>query len=322
MATYESMEAPGTTERIPRYDLSSEELDLETRRFLGKTELPPGRFVCVAFNPDHPMADVGRTIERSVFEDEFKNDSGTMQQEYGPYERASSFLVVIDREEQRPAGVLRIIKPSPVGLKSFNDMTERFFPLAGKYFAASHGMDVNNCIDVGTLAVMPSHRGPRSSNEVNALLCRGLLLSARHEGVQNMITIIDRRARNGLEMLGILFDVVKGTHAFEYLGSKESYVMCVDVDELERRARATYEDIKTSTDASAGELTKVERIRRRLEPVITKLVLGTADGQIVAKPQSMRAVSLENGHFSEPWQGSRMRQFMHQLVGMLFTTAS
>jgi hypothetical protein len=55
-----------------------------------------GRFVVVVGARD-PLADIARTVERSIIEGSVGNDTAQMASGYGPYERDSRFLLVADR---------------------------------------------------------------------------------------------------------------------------------------------------------------------------------------------------------------------------------
>ena len=69
-----------------------------------------------------PAAELGRVVERVVFEEFFDNSPELLDEEYEPYEPASMFLCVIDQRRLVPAGVMRLIVPSPAGLKTLDDI--------------------------------------------------------------------------------------------------------------------------------------------------------------------------------------------------------
>ena len=78
------------------YDLSPDEIGRISAAALAARPAP-GRFLSIVVSPDEPLADVGRTVERQVFEATFGNDAAVMASEYGPYEDRSRFFVVLDR---------------------------------------------------------------------------------------------------------------------------------------------------------------------------------------------------------------------------------
>src|SRR5438128_969954 len=73
--------------------------------------------------PSHqPEAELARSIERDVFFEYFGNTPELLAEEYGRYEQASLFLTVMDHVRVRPAGMIRVIQPSPAGLKTLHDL--------------------------------------------------------------------------------------------------------------------------------------------------------------------------------------------------------
>lgn len=308
MARYTQEQAPQDMGLVQRYDLSQDEVRAETAAFLVQAELPLHQFVCVAFASDHPMANVARTIEREAFEPKFGNDSADMKRMYGPYEDKCLFLVVIDAHAQAPAGMLRIIQPSPVGFKTSSDLADNF-PSAQQRLVEGGEVDLNQCFDVGTLAVSQVYRGDRSDFEVSTLLCRGLLLSARRQGIQHMITVLDKRARTGLEVLGVRFREVNGALPVEYEGSKESYFMYAGVEDLEDSARAAYE----AAARGAEPQSRVEKLRMRIRPEVLlpamARLVGSADDQIVPKPYVVDPTA-------PPLEHRRRRNLLQQIMSL------
>ena len=61
---------------------------------------------------DEPAAELARAIEREVFLEVFGNTRELLEAEYGRYEPASLFMLVIDHEKLAPAGVMRVVTGS------------------------------------------------------------------------------------------------------------------------------------------------------------------------------------------------------------------
>ena len=100
-----------------------EELDLvhhEMRQLVAEVSDPDAvaPFGVYVWSSSEPGAELGRHLERRVFGEFFGNSPETLAEEYGPYEEASSFFCVVDHRRQLPAGVLRVIRPSPAGFKT------------------------------------------------------------------------------------------------------------------------------------------------------------------------------------------------------------
>jgi hypothetical protein len=177
------------------------------------------RFVCYSLSGTGPFADLGRTVELDVFGEVFSSDQAEMDREYGPYEDASRFFVVMDQRLRRPAGVLRVIANSAAGLKTLNDVAGAPLHLSPAQVQAQHALaDLDRCWDVGTLAVLPEYRrvGGRT---VSLLLYRALFLHAGRHGVEHVVTIMDGHAHRVLLMLGIPLVPLCGSEAFDYLGT-------------------------------------------------------------------------------------------------------
>lgn len=205
-----------------RYDLNEREMMLRTSRLLD--EIPPAterRYVC--YELDSPeIADVARTIERTVFETSFDNGAGEMTRIYGPYEAASRFLLSVDQIERRPVGALRIISNSPAGLMTLNTLPADATPMSAGELLSHHGItSLDDCWDVGTVAVMPEYR--RQGKGISVQLYRGLYVSATNEGIEHMTSIIDLHPYETMtKYLGIPFVPLGGSGPFSYEGSEES----------------------------------------------------------------------------------------------------
>jgi hypothetical protein len=105
-----------------------------------------GRFVCFRLKGDDVFADIGRYVERVVFQKAFGNDADTMGEEYGPYEGASTFFISVDTAGRSPAGVLRVIADSSASLKTINDLSGDPLHITRDRIFAAHGLkDLTRC---------------------------------------------------------------------------------------------------------------------------------------------------------------------------------
>jgi hypothetical protein len=179
------------------------------------------RFVCYPLPGGGRFADLGRTVELDVFGAVFGNDRAEMEQEYGPYEAASRFFVVMDQRRRRPAGVLRVIENSAVGLKTLRDIAGEPLRIPQAEVQARHAVaDLDRCWDVGTLAVRPEYRRSATRGRtVSLLLYRALYVHALREGVEHFVTAMDRHAHRSLLALGVPFVPVCDSEPFDYIGS-------------------------------------------------------------------------------------------------------
>src|SRR4051812_3155607 len=113
----------GQSEFSPRYDMSAEEAYELCSEFLRVQEhRPDTQFGCYMIGNSSKYSNLGRYVESNVFLKSFGNTPNVMESEYGPYEQASNFFVVIDQETEKPVGVMRVIENSDAGLKSLVDL--------------------------------------------------------------------------------------------------------------------------------------------------------------------------------------------------------
>jgi hypothetical protein len=219
-----------------RYDLDDAAMLRATAGFLAAHPTPDGRFVTAVVGPDTELADVGRTLERRVFEESFGNDASVMAAEYGPYEASSLFFVVIDRRRGAPAGVARVIESNGAGAKTIDDAPEHIGVDVATILAA-HGMTGDKVWDWATLAVLPQYRGGRSALLVSSMLYRTFLVTAREAGVRHAVAMLDRGAYRNLGLVGVPMVTLAGSGPFAYLGSAENRAVHMDVPAVEAAIR-------------------------------------------------------------------------------------
>ncbi len=190
-----------------------------------------GRFVTLVVGPDEPLADVGRALERRIFEETFGNDAAVMAAEYGPYERQSLFFVVLDRKRGVPAGVGRIIEDDGPRVKTIVDAPAHI-GRSVQEIAAIHGM-TGKVWDFATIAVLKEYRG-RASLAVSSLLYRAFIRAGRRAGARHVVAMLDRRAYRNIRLIGVPVETLAGSDAFPYLGSAENRAIHVGFDLIER----------------------------------------------------------------------------------------
>src|SRR5207244_12012674 len=83
---------------------------------------PAQPFGVYLLGPEESGAELARHVERAVFLEAFGNTQELVASEYGTYEPASVFFVVLDHRRRLPAGMMRVIVPSNVGCKSLDDI--------------------------------------------------------------------------------------------------------------------------------------------------------------------------------------------------------
>ena len=210
----------------PDYDISEEEAHALCSEFLASQEHKPSeKFGCYILQGTDRFSDLARFVESTVFYDTFQNTPEVMAKEYGPYEPASRFYLVIDQEAKIPVGVMRAIENSSAGLKSLNDLEKTPLGITKEQIYDRFHIDPEKCIDVGTLAVLPEYRGRKANYIPTLLLYRTLYVDALADPrFDHAITIIDERAERGLRTLKLPFKPID-ERSFSYLDSPKSRVL-------------------------------------------------------------------------------------------------
>lgn len=214
---------PGPTYR---YDFSDDDVkELTVDLIDSKNFETHERFVSYRLSGNNKYSDIGRQVERQVFEYTFgSNNAEFMQNEYGPYEQSSIFFITVDREAKEPIGVLRVIRNSSAGLKTINDLSSPDSPLnlTPEGIRTDHNiMDFESCWDIGTVAVPVQYRKNGASAALQ--LYRGMYNTAIEEGIEHLVSVIDRAPLLVLtEYLAIPFVPLCGSNYFSYLDSAES----------------------------------------------------------------------------------------------------
>ena len=233
---------------IGNYDRPDSDIAALTEALITSQPASSDRFVCYRVAGTSPYADLGRHVERSVFSETFPgNDTAFMTREYGPYERASTFFVSVDRTSKTVIGALRVIRHSPMGFKTLNDLARPDAPirLTATDIQRSHQIDAwANVWDVGTVAILGDYR--RSGVSASLHLYRGMYLTALEEGVDHLIAIIDQLPLRAMtDYLSIPFVPLCDTDSFSYLGSPDSravYGHIPDFDPIIKRRLSEIHD--------------------------------------------------------------------------------
>ena len=194
-------------------------------------------FGVYALGPADPGAELVRDLERAVLLETFGNTPDLVAKEYGAYEDASLFLCVMDHRRGVAAGAMRVIRPSPVGLKSVHDI-EAAWGETAEHMAARTGitLDLERTWDIATLVVAEEYRGKATMGLVAIGLYQALALATPRCGVAWLLAVLDvpvfRMIRWRLRMPLAGF---AGVAPRPYLGSAASLPVWCDVAATERR---------------------------------------------------------------------------------------
>ncbi len=205
-------------------------------------DTPFGLYV---FDADQAESSLARHIEEAVFYETFGNTPDLLAAEYGPYDEASFFLCVIDHQRRRPAGMIRVIAPSPSGFKSLDDLACRwaqpFEELAARHDLA---VDLSSLWDLATLGVDCEYRGAATSGLVAMALYQGLNMLADRQGIEWAVAVLDLVVLDLINgAWGRPFAPLPGIEPQRYLDSPASQpVLC---DAMDYKARLALLDPPT-----------------------------------------------------------------------------
>jgi hypothetical protein len=191
----------------------------------------PQPFGVYAFASHQAGAELGRHIERVVFQDAFGNSPDLLAREYGPYEDQSLFLVAVDHRRQLPAGMMRVVLPGAGGSKSLDDLESVWDVRAEEIFGASGAeLDRGRVWDVATLAVATDYRRLAARGVVSLALNQALMGALRRFQVDQVVAILDVAVLRLLQrQLGRPFSMLDGLEPMPYLGSGASLAVWSDV---------------------------------------------------------------------------------------------
>lgn len=190
------------------------------------------------FDPCGAVLDAARACEAAVFLKHYGNTTTQWQDEYGPYESSSRFIAITEPGGDALAA-MRVILPSPAGLKSIADVAREPWSIDGARAARAAGMHTAQTWDIATIATRPeASRG----GLLTAALYRALLLALRANAARWIVMIMDVRARRVLNMAGLKPQVLPGASIAPYLGSDASVPLWAEVAPMVDNQRRTNPD--------------------------------------------------------------------------------
>jgi hypothetical protein len=244
--------------------------DVELRD-LAEAVIAPGAatpFGAYIFRDEERGAELGRHVERAVFLEAFGNTPQVLAEQYGRYEPWSVFICIVDHLRRIPAGVMRILLPSPQGFKSLNDI-EPLWGVSAASLAERNGLalDLDKTWDIATLAIAADYRGKATRGVVSMGLYQSLTLAARRCGIEWFVAILDMPVFRMIRWrLRMIFAGYEGIAPLPYLGSAASIPAWCDVVAAERHLAATDQDLHAVLVHGVG-----------LEPALCPVDLESAD---------------------------------------------
>jgi hypothetical protein len=206
---------------IPRYDLypDSSEIRQLSEEFLASHEIPGQPFGVFVIEGTDDFANLGRSVESFVFNDEFVGHTpAKMHELYDDYEANSRFYVVMDQHNRLPIATMRIGENTGAGLKTFVDLPKTPLGFTDKEICLAYNIDPQKCVDLTTWAIMPEHRDLIGDPTVRNLLFRTLYrqIISKQEQYTHMISIVDGKAQRSLWAYRFPFRRIFDSEPFEY----------------------------------------------------------------------------------------------------------
>jgi hypothetical protein len=184
-------------------------------------DAPFGTYIVASSDP---AAALGRQLEQEVFGEVFNNSEALLAEEYDAYEASSVFLLVVDLRRMVPAGVMRLVLPGPVGLKSLEDAA-RLWGRTVDDLLSRTGFDADTSLiwDLATLAVGREYRGAAAKGLISLALWQAVGALADRCRVDLLVAIIDVPVYRLLQLkLHDAFALFDGAGPLPYLDSPAS----------------------------------------------------------------------------------------------------
>ncbi|MGY1683423.1 hypothetical protein [Geodermatophilus sp. SYSU D01176] len=188
--------------------------------------------------------DAARTVEGRVFLQAFGNTPEVMEQEYGPFEARSRFVVVLDEESGTALGAARLILPDPAGpVKTLADVAGEPWRVDVGASLRTAGLASGPVWDVASLAVDRRFRSGAAGAELTLALCHGILEHPRICGAEGLVTVLDDKVLRLLRVMGVPWGPLPGATSQPYLGSPASTPCVMRVDAVGPSIRARRPDV-------------------------------------------------------------------------------
>jgi hypothetical protein len=210
----------------------------ETIQAAGRDDEPFGLYVIPS---TRPAAEIVRTIEREVFLEYFDNTAEMLAAEYDPYEAASVYVCVLDHRREVVAGGMRLILPSPAGLKTLDDLGRTWDQRPHEVMART-GLELpaRQVWDIATIAVSPDYRGASTDGLISLSLYQGVIQLALQRNVRWVLAILDLIVLDLIQTTtGRPFSPFVGVEPMNYLDSPSSLPVWCDLQDYGQRLSIT-----------------------------------------------------------------------------------
>lgn len=181
--------------------------------------------------------DIGREVETEVFSESFGLSAEEVENQYGRYDAASEFIVLIDRQRCCAAGAIRLVRWSEAGLPTFVDMSA--LPHWGATLEDAydfHGWNdrLEQVGDVATLAVRAPYRG---SSVVSAAIYHGLYWHSLRANLTRWFVMLDDAVYGLFQALGMPWEPICALPAGPHAGSDRTTPLTMKISEASEALR-------------------------------------------------------------------------------------
>jgi hypothetical protein len=253
----------------------------------------PEVFGAYLFVDGDPAAEIARSVERSVFLEAFGNTRELLEAEYGPYERSSLFACIVDHRAHRPAGVIRLILPTPggPGLKSLNDVEPAWgTPAPALLERVGICPGAGRMWDAATLAVAAEYRTAAATGLVSLALYQSIVAAAQSAGAEWFCALLDRvvfRVANA--KFAVPFDAYG--EGRPYLGSPLTLPVTVDLAGWRARLAAREPEICEIVYGGVGLEPVLRSVPRPMAEALTRRLLASTPGATTTRPSRVESPS-------------------------------
>lgn len=247
--------------------------DEKGMRRLAETLIAPEAkepFGVYVFQTEEPGAALGRHAEYAVFSEAFGDTIESLTEQYRPYEQVSFFICVVDHLRRLPVGVMRVLFPSPLGLKDLKEM-ESIWGVSADELLERNGipLDPLKTWDVAMLGILPNYRARATGGAVVMGLFQALGVCAHACDIDWFVAILSmpafRMVRWKLHMIFAGFD---GLAPKQHQGSPASMPAWCDVKAAAKRLADTDPDLYRILVEGAG----LEPVMRPVDPAAVELL--------------------------------------------------
>jgi len=162
----------------------------------------------LVFNPTGDLEAAARDCEADVFLQWYGNTRAQLVDEYGPYERDSVFLAVVDEHDDVMA-CGRLLTGATGQLKTIVDVQRPPWAVDAPRAAAAVGIDLTSTWDLATMGVRPGIG--QGAHRIAFTLYHGFTTAIRVNQVGAMIAILDGRVHQLVASAGVHLQALPGT---------------------------------------------------------------------------------------------------------------